>query len=369
MAETILNAELNQQQWLNELISEYYRESGFSAYMGAGMKNIFVINQTLGTRAGQTINIPLVTRLTGSGVTGNGVLEGNEEDLSTFNCPVSIDWLRNAVLVSKDQTYKTAIDLLNAARDGLRMWSAERMRSDVIAALGQVISTGSTTVNYLSASEANKDAWLTANQDRILFGAAKSNGSSNDHSTALGNVDTTSDRCTPAIISLAKRMAKTADPHIRPYRTVNGREYFVAFHGSRTFRDLKELNPTTNPLTLANRESRERTVESNPIFQDGDLVYDGVIHREVPEIDDYFAQTGGLNGVGNTSADVRPVFVCGLQAAAIAYGERPSLQTDVKDYKFREGVAIQELRGIKKMAFNGKQHGMVTVYCAAPADA
>jgi N4-gp56 family major capsid protein len=370
MAETVLNSENAVQRWLSQYLQEYVRESGFEPYMGTGLNRIIVVNRTLVGEAGHIINIPLIRRLKGAGVTGNQTLEGNEEDLSNLNCPISVDWLRNAVKVSKGQSYKTPIDLLAAARVGLRTWSSEKMRDEIIQAFGAVVTTGNTTVNYLTASEANKDAWLTANQDRILFGATRSNGSSNDHSTALGNVATPADRASTAILSLAKRMAKNADPHIRPFRTDAGREYFVAFHGSRTFRDMKELNPTSNPLALANRESRERNAETNPIFQDGDLIYDGVIHREVPEIDDYFANTGGLNGVGNTSADVRPIFVCGQQAVGVAYGQDPAVIVDqLSDYRFKPGVAIEELRGIKKMAYDGKQHGMVTVYCAAPADA
>jgi hypothetical protein len=39
-----------------------------------------------------------------------------------------------------------------------------------------------------------------------------------------------------------------------------------------------------------------------------------------------------------------------------------------KDYKFRPGVAIEELLGVKKLVFNGVQQGMVTGLFAAAAD-
>jgi hypothetical protein len=39
-----------------------------------------------------------------------------------------------------------------------------------------------------------------------------------------------------------------------------------------------------------------------------------------------------------------------------------------KDYQFRPGVAIEELIGVKKLAYNGKQHGMVSCFFAAAAD-
>jgi hypothetical protein len=102
-------------------------------------------------------------------------------------------------------------------------------------------------------------------------------------------------------MSLMKRLAKLADPHVRPFKSSVGQEYFVAFHGSRTFRDLK----ADSTIATANRDARPRDVEANPIFQDGDLIYDGVIHREVPEIDAIAQNTGGtysLDGIGAARA-------------------------------------------------------------------
>jgi hypothetical protein len=150
--------------------------------------------------------------------------------------------------------------------------------------------------------------------------------------------------------------------------TEDGREYFVAFHGSRSFRDLK----ADSTITQANREARAREgggMDKNPIFQDGDLIYDGVIHREVPEIDALCTSLGGFDGQGAASCDVRPVFVCGAQCVGIAWGQEPTPKTDLdKDYGFRPGVAIEELLGVKKLAFNGVQQGLVSVFVAAAAD-
>jgi hypothetical protein len=278
-----------------------------------------------------------------------------------------VDWRRNGVRVPKSTSYKTEINLLNAAKTALKTWESEKLRDDVTKGFLQVITTGDTVVDWASATAANKNAWVAANSDRVLFGAAKSNYSAT-FSTALGNIDTTADKATAATMSLAKRIAKTADPHIRPFMTEDGREYFVAFHGSRSFRDLK----ADSTITQANREARAREgggMDKNPIFQDGDLIYDGVIHREVPEIDALCTSLGGFDGQGAASCDVRPVFVCGAQCVGIAWGQEPTPKTDLdKDYGFRPGVAIEELLGVKKLAFNGVQQGLVSVFVAAAAD-
>lgn len=365
MAEVTLATASEKQVWRKDYLKEYVRESGFMPYMGRGPTSIFMALYELQEQSGKTINMPLITRLTGSGVTGSTTLDGNEEDLGNYNCPISIDWLRNAVRVPKSASFKTEINLLGAAKPMLKQWSSEKLRDELIDALLEVViadtSSGGATVRFADATTANKNTYAANNSDRLLFGKLVSNYSAT-FATALANLDTTDDLCTAASMSLAKRLAKQADPHIRPYRTEGGKEFYVAFHGSRTFRDLK----ADSTITQANREARPRDVESNPLFQDGDLIYDGIVHREIPEID---ARCSGLDATGASSADVRPVFVCGQQAVGIAWGQEPTPRTDsTKDYGFRPGVAIEELRGVKKAAFNAKQHGMLTAFFAAAAD-
>lgn len=376
--ETQLATPLERQKWINSYFAEYVRASKFKPYMGRGTEKIIITKYELQEEAGKTINIPLITRLKNKGVTGSQVLDGNEEELGNFNFPISVDWRRHGVRVPKSTQYKTEINLLNAARTMLRVWEAEQLRDDIIKAMLCVVPSTSTTVpirygeitenetlggyeilaaNYV-ASEANKDAWLALNSQRVLFGELRSNNSGNDHSASLANLDTSNDILSTAIGSLAKRMAKQASTHIRPYMTEDGKEYFVMFCNSRSFRDIK----ADDVMVQANRDARTRNHDKNPLFQDGDLIYDGIIYHEVEEIPI-------LPGVGNSSADVGPNFLCGAQAVGIAWGQEPTPQTDRnKDYKFRPGVAIEELLGVEKIFYEGEQHGMITVYCAAAPD-
>lgn len=365
MSEVTLASASEKAVWLKNYFAEYVRESGFKPYMGRSSSSIIVAKYELQSESGKTINIPLILRLTGAGVTGSAILDGAEEDLGNYNCALSVDWRRNAVRVPKSTSYKTEIDLFGAAKDMLKQWEAEKLRDDIIKAMLSVVTTGDTTVNLGDSTAANRNAYNAANSDRLLFGKLKSNYSAT-WATAVGNLDTTDDKCNVAAMSLMKRIAKSADPHIRPFRSEDGREYFVAFHGGRTFRDLK----ADSTMTQANREARARDVGANPIFQDGDLIYDGIIHREIPEIDDIAGSgTYDMDGIGNGGADVRPVFLCGQQAVGIAWGQEPMMKTDLtKDYSFRPGVAIEELLTVKKLAYNGKQHGMVTGFFAAAAD-
>jgi N4-gp56 family major capsid protein len=369
MAEVVLASASEKQVWINKYFSEYVRQTRFLPYMSNADLNkggVILTRYELQDEAGKIVNIPFIGRLRGSGVTGAQVLDGAEEELTNYNCAITVDWRRNGVRVPKSTSFKSEVNLLNAGKDALVTWESEKLRDDIIKALSAVATGADVTVNFDAASAANKNAWLAGNQDRVLFGNAKSNFNAT-FSTAAANVDTTNDKTTVASISLGKRIAKAADPHIRPFKTDDGREYFVAFHGARTFRDLKGDTTMIN----ANTQARAREgdgMSDNPLFQDGDLIYDGVIHREVPEIDDY-CTAAGLDGIGASSADVRPVFLCGAGAVGVAWGQEPTPRTDfAKDYGFRPGVAIEELIGVKKIAYNGKQNGLVTCFFAAAAD-
>lgn len=375
MSEVVLASASVKQKWIAKYFQEYVRDSRFMPYMSNADLNkggIILTRYELQQEAGKTINIPFIGRLTGSGVTGSEILDGAEEELTNYNFALSVDWRRNAVRVPKSESYKTEINLLNASKDMLNVWESEKLRDDIIRSLCQVVvgTTGTTSdlVNWDAATASNRNAWLAANSDRVLFGNAKSNFSAT-YSTAIANV-TSSMKASASIVGLMKRMAKSANPRIRPWRvdSMNGREFFVVFMGARSFRDLK----ADTTIVSANTNARAREDDgwkNNPIFQDGDLFYDGMLFREVPEIDDYCTAAGGFDGAGGSSADVRPVFLCGSGSVGIAWGQEPTPRTDyIKDYGFRPGVAIEELLGVSKIAYNGVQNGIVTGLLGAAAD-
>jgi hypothetical protein len=378
VAETILATASERQIWVSKYFQEYVRQSRFMPYMTNADINkggIILTRFEMQEEAGRTINIPFIGRLKSAGVTGATVLDGLEEDLTNYNCPITIDWRRNGVRVPKSTQFRTEINLLNAARDALVVWESEKIRDDIIHALaGIVADTAGAVVPWDQSTTAQQTTWLSANPDRVLFGGLKSNFSTT-MATALGNI-ASGTKVSVASVSLGKRIAKLADPRIRPFRATagDGREFFVCFHGARTFRDLK----ADTTMVTANTQARAREslgMQENPIFQDGDLVYDGVIHREVPEIDDYCLNMSlvnggtGFTGVGGSATDVRPIFLCGGGSVGIAWGQEPTPKTDnIKDYGFRPGVAIEELLGVKKINFNGVQNGIVTMFVSAMAD-
>jgi N4-gp56 family major capsid protein len=253
-------------------------------------------------KPGDTVVFPTVRNLVGAGVTGNTVLEGNEEILNARSLNVTVAALRHAVAVSQWDEQKSIIDLLQAARQVLKNWAANKLRTDIITSLGAITADGNVQITYAAATAGQRDTWLTNNADRVLFGASKSNAVSNVYATSLTTVDNVADQMTAAQLTLAKRLARTANPKLRPIRINNDEEWYVVFVPSLVFRDLMKDPVITNALQYAwNRGS------DNPLFTAGDIIYDGLIIREIPELP-YVAST----------IQCGASYLCGAQAIGIA---------------------------------------------------
>lgn len=129
MAATTLATDSRVQKWLADYYKEYVRDSGFKPYIGRGSTSIINAKYQL-TDGGKSINIPLITRLKGAGVTGSATLEGNEEALGNFNQNIAVEWLRHAVRVAKPEEHWGAFSLLQAGGEQLKVWAAEKLKND-----------------------------------------------------------------------------------------------------------------------------------------------------------------------------------------------------------------------------------------------
>src|SRR6185369_5631531 len=113
---------------------------------------------------------------------------------------------------------KSAIDLRDAARSALMNWEKEKMRNDIISSLGAITANADVSLTYAAATAGQRNTYLVNNADRILFGASVANAVSGVFATALATIDNSADKMTCAILSLAKRRARVASPHIRPIK-------------------------------------------------------------------------------------------------------------------------------------------------------
>jgi len=364
-----------------EITREYIRQNLFSPYIGSEATAIIRVINDL-KKGGEQINIPLIARLKNQPV-ATGTLVGNEENIDNYGDRAWIDWARNAVKIAASEEQKSSIDLFGEARPLLEDWGKELQRDEICdtfytiplastapAGLG---STNGQRVNGAlldAATAAQRNTWTTDNADRIMFGGAQSNLVAGNFASSLANITTAMGMSATSILK-AKRLAKLANPRIRPYKLKNGREYFVLFVNSYQFRDLQ----ADATIISANTNARPREgdgLEKNPLFQDGDLLYSGVIIREIPELTvrlPIFYTTAGTAGI-----QTAPAFLCGQSAMAWAWGRMP-MPTFLKedDYQFYRGVGVQMAYGLKKIAkldLSGKykEWGIFTMFTYSPSD-
>ena len=369
MANTAVAAGLTVQQWDEKFYTEYIRANRFKRYMGTDENAIIQMKEDLTTKPGKTVTYALVNALTGAGKRGSATLVGQEEKMNSRSCAVTVDKIRNAVVVPEIDEQYSAIGLRDAGKVVLKDWVLRLTKSDIITALGMVSGDYAAGIKTIwqatdaGAITAAQDAWVTANVDRVLFGAAVSNYSTT-FATAVGNVDDSGDLPTYARLNLMKSLAKLASPAIRPTMVNGDEEWYTVFCGSKAFKRFSE----DATIVGFNKDARVRGLD-NPLFTGDSLIANGMIIREIPEITD-LAISGG------TSADVSPVFLCGAQALGFAVAQRSKTITDDTDYGDKQGVAVQEIRGIQKLMFGTdasvdtttkKDNGIFTGFFACPA--
>jgi len=358
MADTTPATGVVAQQWDDKFNVEYFQEGPFKPLMGTNENSVIQVVEDLTKKPGDSITIMLVNRLTNTATTGTDVLEGNEEDMSTRSMRIYIEKYRNAVRVAEMSEVKSAVSLRNQAKPRLLDWATELTRDQFIEALGSLNGT-----KFTSRTSTIADTWLVDNKDRTVFGAYSVGGSAggSDMSADLGQLDTTDDRFTFARLDSMILAAKTCSPKIRPMRDPgNGRRYYVAFANPFAFKDLRDSLDTE---VLA---STVVEMQASKLFEGGDILWNGCIVKEVDNIPIWA-------NIGNSSTtEVTPVYLCGAQALAMAWGRRWKTVTDTMDYGDKQGVAVDGIYGIRKIIYGSgntdtadlKDNGVVSGFFA-----
>jgi N4-gp56 family major capsid protein len=357
MADTVVPSALQLKQWEESFYKDYLQFPDFASVMGTQQNAVIQVKSQLGKRRGDTIYIELVNKLTNSPTTGSAVLEGNEEDMSQRSHAITIDKRRNAVRIAEMEEIRTAIDLRDAGRSLLLDWSKEDTRDLIIESLGSLNGTP-----FLSRTSTIADAWLVDNKDRTVFGAYASGGSAGgtDMSADLGQLDVSADSFTFARLDDMILRAKLANPKIRPVSDPgNGKRTYIVYAGPDAFRDLRN-SIDTEVLAVTSVQA-----QGMKLFEGGDLFWNGAVVKEVDDIPVYA-------NIGNSSAEVTPVYLCGAQALGIAWGRRWATKTKEFDYGDKYGVAVDGIYGVNKLRFgtgstdtdDPKDHGVVTGFFA-----
>lgn len=350
---------------------EYIRTNRFNKYIGTdGSMPIQLKMEAKGR--GESIKIPFLSRMKKRGVTGNMPLAGREEALDRQSHTIRVEQRRNAALLTERDEHMVFARALGQVRPHLMRWSKEQLRDDIIDACfmvqprvtmhvplvnpdpTQVLPGDAAIVNIKTqATTPQLNAWLTNNDDRVVFGGLDANLAAGDFATSIGNIALPADRMGAKVLDRLKMKAKLADRHITPITVgEDDEEYFVVFCDSLSFQqaqydtDIKEFNKSAR--------SREGSgYKRNPMITGGDLEWNGMILREVPEMAPHSSTVG------------RSVLM-GAEAIGVAIGSDPDFRERKEDdYGQLIGVGIREIIGVEKLQMETApnvfvDHSMVT---------
>jgi N4-gp56 family major capsid protein len=378
MANTVSVDALRREFWKKELFQDvidgmYFTQNGL---MGEGDNNIVQTFSDLKKESGDTITVPLTAKLSGSGVSGDSELEGNEEAISSYYDQIAIDQIRNAVrLTGRLDSQKACYDMFKDAKEKLSTWAQEFLERQIFMKLGGVSAL---TLTDTTGAVYSANATWSNTADAIPTATEASEIPSytyryiNADLAGSGGLDgiAATDVLTTGLISRAKMMAKLASPAVRPLR-IKGQDFYVMFIHPKQAWDLK--NASSSVWAQAQREAQVRG-ENNPIFTGSLGVWDGVIlfeHEYVPQL------TGNGSSVvfstGNTTYAPNGVVVyrsllCGRQAVGAAFTKDSfEMVEETFDYKNKVGISTGIIGGVQKMMFNSKNYGVVTVDTSATA--
>lgn len=332
MAVTLSNTALRPELWRKQLFADVRDNLYVQRFIGDSAQSMIQEFTDLKKEKGTNISFGLGMKLSGTGVTGDSELEGNEEAMTDYDEDVAIDQLRHAVrLTGKFDEKRNAYDMRASAKDRLADWWAERVEQEMFDKLcGKASSTFSNTPTAAAAT-------------RSVFAGGQS---------AVGNV-TTAMKMDTKVLDLAKQTALLASPKIRPLR-IKGKEYYVAILHPYDATNLRQ-DPVWNQ---AQREANVRG-EENPIFSGALGIYNGIVIHE----HEYIYRTND----GSGAAYVARNLLCGQQAGVLAWGAPVAWVEKTFNYGNDFGVACGATFGVIKPLFNAVDYGVLTLFCASAA--
>lgn len=328
--------------WSKSLSVEALKKTYIFKFIGSGADSLIQTKSETSKSAGDRVTFGLRTQATGDGVLGDGVLEGNEESLTTYSDNILIDQLRHAHRVGgRMSEQRVPFDVRRECRDSLSDWFANRM--DTAFANQIVGNTGVSDTRFTGSNAA-----VAPSASRIVYPAAARN---------TEDLINTSDIFTLTQIDKAVERARVASPMIRPLK-VEGEDMYVAFLHDFQVTSLRTNTSTGQWFDIQKAALSAKNDSKNPIFSGALGIYNGVVlHRwnRIP-----VAPSSSAAGAGN----VRRAVLCGAQAAQIAFGQDngPSKFTWTEklfDYDNQFGVAAGTIYGIKKTVFNSVDFGVV----------
>jgi len=359
MGDTISTANLRAKAFASQVWTEAQDELFHKRFIGKmeptpdkatvdAFNNIIVMKENLLSpgqeHKGYQITMPLAMKLSGAGVTGDGILEGSEEAIDTYDFTVTVDQWRNAVRqTGLADEYKVTYNTRMLQKALLKINLKEHMEDEMTEAL-------SNSPTYSATYVSNR---------HIYAGDATTVATLDDLTENTGNLFDV------RAVQTARRLAKQAVPRIRPIMW-EGKPYYVVLAHPWQIKSLHSSTTWQNAYYYAAERG-----DGNPIFSGADSVIDGVVIHEYTGI--YTAASGAelandtASGDNTAAANVARALFLGAQAGLYAIAKRPFWVEKFFDYGNKFGVATGLIYEAAKTVWNSIDYGTIAIdTCTVP---
>lgn len=332
--------------WSKKLNYEASKALDIEPLMGEGSNSIIQVKNELRKEGGDCVTFSLRAQIMGRGVSEGETLKGNEEALQFLHDKLYINELNHAVSTKNKGTIdqqRILFSLRDEAHKSLVDWYADRLS---LMFFTQVCGYTAPTMKFegreieLDELYYGFNAPLAPSSRRIVRPEAKTKDEDvkdlSKHSFSLKLIDE------------AVKVAKLANPKIRPVRVGGSNVYVMYLHPIQVMQ--LRTNTDTGQWLDIQKAAYSGSRAKNPIF-DGSLgMYNGVILRESEHV------THGVKSDGTVEENVRRAVLLGAQSAMLAFGAenqdtRYKLVEELDDYQRVYGVAAKTIIGMKKTRF------------------
>lgn len=315
--------------------------------------NVIVTESDLAKGKGDTVNYYLEMKLSGQGVTSNGTLRGNEEQLVHYQDTVKIDQIRNGVILDGRMTeQRTRIKLRKRAPRALGRWGGEWLNELAVTMLSGKRGTNSGKLSTAFTGFAGNTLTDLDSTHLTYAGSAtaKANLASTDKFdlTAVERFVTTAETISPQVLAIPMDGENKWLGLLHPYQA-------------------RDMRTNTNTFQWADFQKavtqggKEGLYKKNALGEHANVIFHK--SQDVRTFTDY--------GAGANVAAARALFL-GAQAGVIAYGEGYGDQqweyVEIKDdYNNQNGFGTGLIVGIKRCVFNSLTYGLIGCDSAAAA--
>lgn len=359
-----------------EIFKQYIKGTVFSELMGkrgSGKSIIMDGKQFAGMGAGDTRLFHFVPQFMGAGIRGqNKSIEGNEKTIAEFTTKITVDQVAQAFRKKGKLTdMRVIFNLRSEFKDQLANWFKFNTEFDIIDALTGYMTDGANYLPGFSRDEETGMITIEAKGAAMTTPLVKGEGrcfrpdyeggkftnvvvkEEDTSNEALLADMTKEDVMNTKLLDGLQNLAKSAGKYpMKPVRLSDGREYYILMLHSTAAEQLR-ADARWEKRVLASYQGA-RTLENDPIATGAMGIWEKIIVKEA----DY------IPSISNDKVSVARNLLLGADAAVMAWAQTLNYVEKKFDYDREMGVAADEIRGVKKLDFNGVDLNIAQVPCA-----